>query len=429
MALPPHKAPHLTPKHLVGLERDRFYNRVLVIATVAIVALVVGLVGWGIFQRTVLFPREPVAVVEGEQILGSQFQTRVRVNRNQLVNNYLEYVYTIQAFGGGDQNFQQQAYSDMAQIQYELQPEIVGNSTINEMVDDKLIALEAKELGISVSDEQLNKEIEGYLSYYPNGTPTFVPTSTQFTVSTLSATQQAFVTLTPTPSPSPTATRTTVSTRTPVGTALPSVTPQPTATPYTAEGYQLALAEYFATLEDQLGLTEQDIRDVLYSNLLRRTVYSEVTADLPRTEEQVWARHILVDSQEKAQEVLDKLAAGEDWTALAAEYSTDTGNKDIGGDLGWFNKVTMVAEFADAAFALRVGETSAPIQTQFGWHIIQSLGHERRPLTEAGYEQARQAKFQEFITGLREKYQWEIFDVWSAMVPEEPSIPLEYRLQ
>lgn len=210
---------------------------------------------------------------------------------------------------------------------------------------------------------------------------------------------------------------------------MPSSTPQPTATPYTAEGYQLALADYFSTLNSELGLTEQDIREVLRANLLRRAVYDEVTANVPRYQEQVWARHILVDSQEKAQEVLDKLAAGEDWTALAAEYSTDTGNKDIGGDLGWFGKATMVPEFADAAFALKVGETSAPTQTQFGWHIIQSLGHEQRPLTDAGYEQARQTKFQEFITGLREKYQWEIFEIWSAMVPEEPSIPLQYRLQ
>lgn len=430
MALPPHKAPHLTPKHLVGLERDRFYNRILVIATLAIVGAVVALVAWGIYQKNVLFPRQPVAIVEGAPILGSEFQTRVRVNRNQLVNNYMQYVYTVQAFGGGDQAFQQQAYSAMSQIQYELQPEIAGNSTINEMVDDKLLALEAQELGITVSDAELDNEIKGYLNYYPNGTPTSVPTSTPFTVSTLSATQLAFVTLTPTPSPLPSATPTiAIPTPTSAGTAFPTSTSFPSPTPYTAEGYDQALSEYFATLNKELGLTQQDIRDVLRSNLLRRALYDEVTGNVARYEDQVWARHILVDTQELAQEVLDKLAAGEDWSALAAQYSTDTGNKDLGGDLGWFNKETMVAEFAEAAFALRVGETSAPIQSQFGWHIIQSLGHERRPLDDAQYEQARQLKFQEFIAGLREKYEWEIYDNWSAMTPEEPSVPLQYRLQ
>ncbi len=86
--------------------------------------------------------------------------------------------------------------------------------------------------------------------------------------------------------------------------------------------------------------------------------------------EEIKARHILVDSEDKAKEVISKLASGAKFEDLAKEYSSD-GTKDSGGDLGWFAKQEMVPAFSDAAFALKSGETSkTPVKTQFGWHII-----------------------------------------------------------
>jgi parvulin-like peptidyl-prolyl isomerase len=72
----------------------------------------------------------------------------------------------------------------------------------------------------------------------------------------------------------------------------------------------------------------------------------------------------------KAEEVLAKLRAGGDFAALAKENSADPSNKDKGGDLGWFGRGMMVKPFEDAAFALKPGELSGIVETQFGYHII-----------------------------------------------------------
>jgi len=76
-----------------------------------------------------------------------------------------------------------------------------------------------------------------------------------------------------------------------------------------------------------------------------------------------------VDIEASAREVLDRVKSGEDFATLAAEFGSD-GTKETGGDLGWFGRGVMVAEFEEAAFALKEGEISGPVRTPFGWHLI-----------------------------------------------------------
>lgn len=107
--------------------------------------------------------------------------------------------------------------------------------------------------------------------------------------------------------------------------------------------------------------------------------YDEIVKNIPKTEE-VHARHILVDSEAKAKDVISKLAAGAKFEDLAKEFSTDKSNSATGGDLGYFAKTDMVKEFSEAAFALKANEyTKTPVKTQFGFHVIQSLDKRERP--------------------------------------------------
>lgn len=131
---------------------------------------------------------------------------------------------------------------------------------------------------------------------------------------------------------------------------------------------------------------EEAIRDMVKLDLLRQKAAME---DMKVTDEElkkyyneykpkVKASHILVDDEKTAKEIKAKLEKGEDFAKLAKEYSKDTGSAQNGGDLGWFGPGKMVEEFEKAAYALKVGEISDPVKTQFGYHIIKVTDKEEK---------------------------------------------------
>jgi foldase protein PrsA len=97
------------------------------------------------------------------------------------------------------------------------------------------------------------------------------------------------------------------------------------------------------------------------------------------------------------------LKAHANWFDLVTKYSIDTGTKDVGGDLGWVSKGQTVQAFEDALFALKVGETSGIVKSDFGYHIIQSLGKEDQPLTPTELSTAQQQAFTTWLSDLLSK--------------------------
>lgn len=108
---------------------------------------------------------------------------------------------------------------------------------------------------------------------------------------------------------------------------------------------------------------------------------------------EVHARHILVNDEATAKKITADLKKGGDFAALSKQYSKDPGAAQQGGDLGFFKKTDMVPEFANTAFALKDKEISpAPVKTQFGWHVIQTLEHRtsQPPSLEQVHDELRQ---------------------------------------
>jgi len=106
-------------------------------------------------------------------------------------------------------------------------------------------------------------------------------------------------------------------------------------------------------------------------------VYDEAVKQMP-PEQEVHARHILVQTEDEAKEIEAELKKGADFATLAKEKSKDPGAAD-GGDLGYFTKDQMVPEFSQAAFKLDKGQISDPVHTQFGWHIIKVEDKRTKP--------------------------------------------------
>ena len=148
-------------------------------------------------------------------------------------------------------------------------------------------------------------------------------------------------------------------------------------------------------VKEQLRFAEdQIIREVFLREQITGSMSEEKLQDLYTQqarnfsgEEEVKARHILVDSEEEARAIIEELDAGADFSELAQDRSTGP-SAASGGDLGWFGPGQMVPEFSTAAFALEPGGyTGEPVKTQFGWHVI--LAEDRRESEVPSFEDVR----------------------------------------
>ena len=419
------KASEISLKHKHVSRRVQQQQRMILIGAAAFVILLIAILGWGYLNQTVLQARKPVAKVNGEAITVGQFQKRVRFQRATYVMQTENLIKNVKALLQNPMlmgYFGQQLQSWYQELN---NPQAMGQKAIQGLVDETLIIQEAKRRGITVTEAEVDEALQQVWGYYPHGTPTPEAVPTEMPTPTYSPTQLALLPPTPTALP-PTATP--AASPTPTATFPPTAKP-PTPTPYTQEAFQKAYQTYLAQMKKLAGLSEADIRDIMRDQLYRKKLYQAITADLPRTQEEVLARHILVKDEKTAQEVRQQLLAGGDWSELAKKYSTDPGSKNKGGMLGWFGRGQMIKAFEETAFKLKVGEISQPVQTQYGWHVIQVLGHEKRPVSNYEYQQLQQQAFQNWLAQTKAKAKIEIYDTWQKFVPTDPALPPDIAQQ
>ncbi len=374
MAKKPKQTEAVSKKLLSKREHEARQRRILyaiVGVTLAAAALVLG---YGLYQEYIVKPSSPVAVVHGEVITTREYQAMVRYRQFDLSNQIglmqaqlLQLDPTVE-----DQQFLVQ-YVQQQIEQLQAQQTSLPYQVFEDMIDDRLIRQEAVRRGITVSEQEVQEEIERQFGFVRNP---------------------------PTPTPTPI-----------TATVAITATPTPTTPAMTAEQFEKNYNDYVVSMRNNAGLSEPAFRALFTQGLYREKLQEALAEEVPAVGEQVHARHILVETEEEAQQVLERLNAGEDFAALADELSTDPSSE--GGDLGWFPRGQMVLEFEEAAFALQAGEISDPVQTSFGYHIIELLERETdRPLEESVLAQLRAAALSDWVEEARQAEGIERF--WSS---------------
>ncbi|HEY9854564.1 MAG TPA: peptidylprolyl isomerase [Stenomitos sp.] len=219
-------------------------------------------------------------------------------------------------------------------------------------------------------------------------------------------------------------------------------------------------ATFKKTLKD-FGISEADLKDQVTKGVTIEKLQKEATKDLTVTDQQIKefyaknkaqfthteevnASHILIKFDEQAKdkakdearalakikEIQAKLKAGGDFAELAKANSEDPGSKDSGGNLGFFGKGRMVPEFEKAAFALKEGQVSEPVKTNFGYHLIkrgemrpartESLAEVTPQIREQLVGQQRNGAFQKYVDSLKKDAKIEIKAEYQ---PKESGLP------
>ena len=200
-----------------------------------------------------------------------------------------------------------------------------------------------------------------------------------------------------------------------------------------AEGRRQNLQNDPEVVEQMAKLEELILEQFLISRTIEKSLTDEAVkkrydkmVEETKGEEEIHARHILVEKEEEAKELIAELKKGADFAELAKGKSTGPTGPG-GGDLGYFGKGDMVPAFSDAAFALKTGAfTEEPVQTQFGWHVIKVEDRRAKepPAFDEVADQIRGEVAREiraaYIEGLREKATIERFDE-AAPAAEQPA--------
>ncbi len=365
----------LTKKQIARGRKVQQQQRLIFAGLGVVAVLVVGILAFGLYSELVLEPASPIAQVNGTPIRTDEYQKRVRYRRFMLYSDLEEVRNAMAQFDSEDESMQVVLdYYQQNIQQIESRLSTVGLDMLDEMIDGELVRQEAVSRGLAVTSEEIEKSTLEQFGYLPDR-PTPTPTPITATVP---------ITATPTPTPSPTPSR---------------------------EQAQKSYQDYLAVLQRVADFTDEDYKKLIAANLFYKKLQQLLADEVPTTAEQVHAYHILVETEEEALDVMKRLEEGEDFAGLAEEASIDPGTKDKGGDLGWFPRGVMVGPFEEAAFALQAGAiVTAPVQTQFGYHIIKVEGHEQdRELEPSALAMRRNSALSDWLEEERQTAAIEMF--------------------
>jgi hypothetical protein len=412
---------------LLARNQERQTRQVrLVVIGIAIILVAILLVG--VVNELFIKPSTPVANINGVEVPLRDWRDRVRLQRAQIIVGLEDLAETFNQDIGQVQQFAGQ------QIGLLEDPQTMGQLVLDQMVDEQLVLQAAAARSITVTDEDVQKEIEESFSYFGGAAPTALPSPTE--------------TIVPTPSvtPIPTAVITDVlptSTPFPTTVAGPTGTPLPTSTPVSLESFQESLGETLDRLGG-FGVEEADLNEVvkaqLYQELLTEALVSE--EELPTTAEHASFYFLSFDSEEEAQEVLSDVNQEgflDVWNGIRSQPPEDVADSTVvASEVLWRNEDELVDFFgpdlSGSVFSREINEPSAIIlvpavneETSDRYYVIMVSGREIRPLSEAALSAAEQELFAAWLETQRIAGV-DVFERWRANVPQRPILDRRFLM-
>lgn len=396
-------------------EREARLQKWVVRGAAALTLVLLVLVAGAFAIEQVIAPGQTLAVVHGENITVRQFRDEYSLERSRL----LLQINQVQAAGFDLQQLAQQepyrTWLDEVNL-----PDQLGLRVINDMIDDRLLAREAAARAITIDATAVRAEVEAFFGYDPTEAaligvePTATPPPT--------ITPTPFVS--PTPSPPPTATSTPDAEAEPED-IDPTVTPQPTVIEPTLSAEEVRQnfvdnEQNFRSYLAREGVAETTV-DSFFERLTLERLMAESLVSADSSLLYVDARHILVESEAEALDVLQALQNGESFADLARAISTDGGSGSRGGELGEAYVGNYVRPFRAAVEQAEIGALAGPVESEFGFHIIQVRSKVERDGAEleAQIERAQRQEFAQFVDDLREasRDHFDLGDSWLDYVP------------
>jgi parvulin-like peptidyl-prolyl isomerase len=385
--------------------------------------LIVLVLGFGLAQTYVIEPNSAIAIVNETEVTNREYRNRVFYERFVLDEQLQQISQQFAALPPAEEDDQfaqllrnqyQQMFSQLSQ-----QRSTIDRQVLDLMIAEQLMEAEAAQRGITVTDDDVTEFINRFLAGRQGGLTAAAASETS--IARVDATATAAVwTPTPTLIPSPTLTNTGELTgSTTVPNSVPSPAPTPTFNIIADDELATQYDNWMNTLAEVANTGEADYRRYIRLAVLREKLGESLGDEVPTIAEQARARHILVESEEEANQVVERLQAGEDFAELATELSLDTASAAAGGDLGFVPRDRFVASVDEVVFSLPPGQLSDPVESQFGWHVIEVLERGERELSPADYSQAQRVALSEWIANAREAA--EIQDLWSPeKAPPDP---------
>ena len=390
-------------KHVARAEREAELQRKVLIGLGVVGLLILFVLLVGLARIYVLIPRQPVAVVEGVNISTVDYRKRVLYEQFFVDQQIAQLEAQLEQIGSAfpdnlelQNSLQVQTQQQIDQLK--LQKSEIARGVLEMVIEEELVRQEAARRGIEVSEAEVT---EAYQTMAANRAGGLIQANADATVTARAAANQSATATAQNFTPTPTLSATTAATA--AVTSLPSPTPLPTPTFNIVSGDALtqAVADWEKTFQEAANMTPVDLRQVIYLALLREKLQQAVGAEAGTVALQTHARHILVETEDEALAVKSRLAAGESFENLALELSQDPGSASTGGDLGWFGPDDMVPSFGEAAFSQEIGVVGDPVESQFGWHLIEVLERGERELEGTALIRAQRAAYNTWLTKVR----------------------------